>query len=312
MTAELTFPAIGFGTAPLATAPAWNPGEPIPEAQAIEALQYAYEQGITYFDTAPNYVKGLAEHRTGLLVGQLPRESITIATKVGFDISGDEVVRDYSRDGVLRSLEGSLKRLNVDYVDILHVHDPDFHFEAVIEETFPALAELRSQGVIKAIGAGMNQWEMLERFAHHADFDCFMIASRYTLLEQNALPLLNLCHEKDINIIAASIYNSGILATGSRIDSPRYNHGQAPENIINRVAEIEAVCEQFSVPLLVAANQFPLAHATVKTIVVGFQTTNEIQACLQATGHAIPPAFWDALKEKNLILSEAPTPKANT
>ncbi|MGB7338212.1 MAG: aldo/keto reductase [Phototrophicaceae bacterium] len=311
MKSSLKIPTIGFGTAPLATPPAWNSGELIPETQAVEALEFAYENGITYFDTAPNYGKGLAESRTGLVIGQLPRERITIATKVGFDISGDTVQRDYSRDGILRSLEGSLKRLKVDSIDILHVHDPDFHFDEVVTHTLPTLVELRRQGVIKAIGAGMNQWEMLLRFSETNMFDCFMIASRYTLLEQGALPLLKHSFEKNIPIIAASIYNSGILATGTHTSTPRYNHGQAPIEVIERIGRIETICDSFSIPLHVAANQFPLANPAIQSIVVGFQKPSEVQTCLDAIQQDIPPAFWETLQAEHLIISEAPIPKVD-
>jgi D-threo-aldose 1-dehydrogenase len=309
MSLRLELPKLGFGTAPLATAPAWGAGEPIPEAQAVEALQTAYEKGIRFFDTAPNYGKGLAEKRTGILLGQLPRETFTVATKVGFDISGERVKRDYSRDGVLRSLEGSLKRLQLDTVDILHVHDPDNHFEEVMDNAFPALADLRSQGVIKAIGAGMNQWQMLARFAEAGDFDCLMIASRYTLLEQGAVPLLNLALAKGIQIIAASIYNSGILATGSQTTQPRYNHGEAPKEIIERVQKLEAICQQFAIPLHSAASQFPLAHPAIQSIVVGFQSSAEVQACLNALAQAIPADFWKKLQSEALILPASTSPK---
>jgi len=304
----LRVPLVAFGTAPLATAPAWGGGEPIPETQVNAALRYAFENGITWFDTAPNYMRGLAETRTGQVVGGLPREQIVIATKVGFDSSGGYSRRDYSRDGVLRSLEGSLKRLNVDHVDLLYVHDPDDYAPQVLDETFPALADLRSQGVIKAIGAGMNQWRVPMQFAQHADFDCFMIAGRWTLLEQGALPLLDLCHEKGIAVFAASIYNSGILATGADHPNARYNPASPPAEVLARVRVIESVCAAHDIPMHTAATQFPLAHPAIKALVVGFQSISEIRACLNALQQPVSPQLWKKLQDDGLIVSEAPLP----
>ncbi|MBK8034466.1 MAG: aldo/keto reductase [Chloroflexi bacterium] len=308
----LEVPLLAFGTAPLATAPAWNPGDPISEAQSRAALTYAYEQGIRWFDTAPNYVHGLAETRLGQVVSALPRNQIVIATKVGFDISGAESMRDYTRDGVRRSLDSSLKRLGVDAVDLLYVHDPDDYTQQVLDVTFPALAELRAQGVIKAIGAGMNQWRVPMEFARHADFDCFMIAGRWTLLEQEALPLLDLCQQRGIAVFAASIYNSGILATGADHPNARYNHAPPNPAVLARVRALEAVCRQFEVPLHTVATQYPLAHPAVKALVVGFQSVREIQACLQALDQPIPAALWEQLRDDRLIVSEAPLPKVVT
>ncbi len=308
----LEVPLLAFGTAPLATAPAWNPGDPISEAQSRAALTYAYEQGIRWFDTAPNYVHGLAETRLGQVVTALPRNQIVIATKIGFDISGAESMRDYTREGVRRSLDSSLKRLGVDAVDLLYVHDPDDYTQQVLDVTFPALAELRAQGVIKAIGAGMNQWRVPMEFARHADFDCFMIAGRWTLLEQEALPLLDLCQQRGIAVFAASIYNSGILATGADHPNARYNHAPPNPAVLARVRALEAVCRQFEVPLHTAATQYPLAHPAVKALVVGFQSVREIQACLQALDQPIPAALWEQLRDDRLIVSEAPLPKVVT
>ncbi len=306
--AGLRVPLVAFGSAPLATAPAWGGGEPIPEAQALSTLKYAFEQGITWFDSAPNYVRGLAETRTGLVVGELPRDQVVVATKVGFDISGATVRRDYSRDGVLRSLEGSLKRLRVDHIDLLYVHDPDEYAQEVLDKTFPVLADLRAQGVIKAIGAGMNQWQVPLTFAEHADFDCFMIAGRWTLLEQGALPLLDVCYAKGIAVFAASIYNSGILATGAAHPAARYNHAPPPSTVLERVRDIEQLCAAYDIPLHTVATQFPFAHPAIKAVVVGFQTSSEVQACINALQQSIPPLLWKTLQDSNFIVSEAPLP----
>ncbi|MEO8396838.1 MAG: aldo/keto reductase [Chloroflexota bacterium] len=299
---------VGFGTAPLAAAPGWRKGEFIAESQALTTLQTAFDQGIRFFDSAPFYGRGLAETRTGKFFAQLPRDQFVIATKVGFVITGDEMRRDYSREGVLRSLEDSLKRLQVDHVDILHVHDADDYARQVLDETFPALADLRSQGVIKAIGAGMNQWRVPMEFAQNADFDCFMIAGRYTLIEQGALPFYDFCLQKGISIFAASIYNSGILATGSASSIAAYNHGPPSAEIVARVQAIEAICREFDVPVHTAATQFPLAHPAVKAIVVGFQQTSEVQACLKALQQPVPAGLWQRLRETGLLNSATPIP----
>jgi len=305
---NLKVSVVGFGTAPLAIPPGWGDGEPIPESQALQALQYAFDNGIRFFDSAPSYGKGLAETRAGKFIGQLPREQIVISTKIGVDISGEKVRRDYSRDGVLRSLESSLKRLQVDYVDILHVHDPDDYADQVLDETFPVLAELRAQGVIKAIGAGMNQWHVPMEFAQHADFDCFLIAGRYTALEQGALPFFDLCSQKGITIFSAGIYNSGLLAKGAASTKPTYNYAPAPPEIIARVKALEAICQEFDVPLHTVATQFPLAHPAVKAVIVGFQAESEVQACLDALQQTIPSGIWNRLRETELLDLAAPVP----
>ena len=304
----LKVPLVGFGTAPLGMPPGWGDGEPIAEHQALQALQYAFDNGIRFFDSAPAYGKGLAETRTGKFLRQLPREQVIVATKVGVDIRQGDARRDYSRDGVLRSLEGSLKRLQVDTVDILHVHDPDDYAAQVLNETFPALAELRAQGVIKAIGAGMNQWRVPMEFAQHADFDCFLIAGRYTLLEQGALPFFDVCHQKGISIFAAGIYNSGLLAKGATSTKPTYNYAPALPEIITRVKAIEAICQEFGVPLHTAATQLPLAHPAVKAIIVGFQADSEVQACLSALQQTIPSGLWNRLRESGLLDLASPIP----
>jgi D-threo-aldose 1-dehydrogenase len=308
----LKVPLVGFGTAPLAAAPGWGDGEPISENRALEALQYAFDNGIRFFDSAPSYGKGLAETRTGKFLRQLPREQVVVATKVGVDISQEKVRRDYSRDGILRSLEGSLKRLQVDYVDILHIHDPDDYAGQALNETFPALAELRAEGVIKAIGAGMNQWRVPMEFAQHADFDCFLIAGRYTLLEQGALPFFDFCHQKGITIFAGGIYNSGLLAKGAASTRATYNYAPPSPEIVTRVKAIEAICQEFGVSLHTVATQLPLAHPAVKAIVVGFQEAGEVQACLDALQQTIPSKLWDRLRESGLLDLASPIPPNKT
>lgn len=304
----LRVPAVGFGTAPLAVAPGWKGGEPISDLQAFQALEYAFNSGIRYFDTAPAYGCGLAEHRTGRFLSHIPRDEFVLATKVGFLIQDGELRRDYSRDGVLRSLESSLQRLNLSQIDILHVHDADMYARQVLEETFPALADLRSQGIIKAIGVGMNQWQVPLQFAENADFDCFMIAGRYTLLEQGALPLFDQCDRQGIAILAASIYNSGILALGSENVNATYNHAAPEASILDRVRAIEALCAECDISLHTLATRFPFGHPAVKSIVVGFQHSTEVRACLNALQQYIPARLWVRLREAGLLDFRVPVP----
>ncbi len=213
---------LGFGAAPLA-----NLYRDVAEAQAIETIHAALDQGVTYFDTAPAYGRGLSEQRLGIALAGVPREQTTISTKVGRLLHEDGTIEwDFSRDGVLRTFEGSLERLQRDSVDILHIHDPDNHYTEAITGAYPALDELRSQGVIKAVSVGINRWPLLVDFMRDGDFDCFMLAGRYTLLEQGALPLLDQCAEKGIGILAAGVYNSGILATGAK-EGAKYNYRDA-------------------------------------------------------------------------------------
>jgi D-threo-aldose 1-dehydrogenase len=278
--------------------------------QATATVRHALDRGITIFDTAPQYGNGLSERRFGAALAGVDRNSYVLATKVGKLIKPDGTLSfDYSRDGALRSIEESLKRLQTDRIDIVHIHDPDDHEREAMDEIFPALAELRAQGVIRAIGAGMNQWEMLARFARQADFDCFLLAGRYTLLEQKALDeFLPLCLERNIGVFLGGVFNSGILATGAR-PGASYQYQAASPEILERVGRIEAICEQHGVPLQTAALQFPLAHQAVTSLVIGAKSPEEIDANLAAFDRAIPAALWEELRSEGLIAAQAPVPQ---
>ena len=301
---DLMVTRLGLGTAPLA-----NLYREIPESQAVELVQYALEHGINFIDTAPLYGAGASEHRVGLALQGVPRDSYVLATKVGRLISpSGEIYFDFSREGILRSFEDSLKRLQLDRVDILHIHDPDDHYQQALAEAFPTLAELRAQGVIQAVGAGMNQWEMLADFARNADFDCFLLAGRYTLLEQTSLDeFLPLCQAKGIGVILGGVYNSGILARGPQ-PGAKYNYADAPPEILERVRQLEAMCQRHGVPLKVAALQFPLAHPAVNTMVVGAESVEEVAENIAAFRTPIPTALWEDLRADGLIRKEAPVP----
>lgn len=280
-------PRYGLGTGPMGK---------IDEATAVSVAQAALAQGITFFDTAPLYGQGQAEVCLGRALAGVPRQNYIVATKVGRLLRHGEAVFDFSREAVLRSLEESLARLKLDYVDILHIHDPDHHYGIALDEAFPALAELRRQGVIKAIGAGMNQWQMLRDFALNADFDCFLLAGRYTLLEQTSLELLSVCHEKNISLILGGVYNSGILASDLQ-PGAKYNYQAASPEILERARQINAICTQHNVPLNVAAIQFPYRHPAVTSIVMGADTPAQISANLAALRVEIPAQLWSELGE---------------
>jgi D-threo-aldose 1-dehydrogenase len=310
----------------------------IEDEQANATIKAAIQAGLNYFDTAPLYGFGLSEQRLGQGLAHYRREGYVISTKVGWSLvplaAGQEdeslfdralpyrQVMDYSRAAILRSIDESLERLQTDRIDILLMHDPDegitthvgrdpyevSHFVQAMQEAYPILDEMRRQGVVKAIGLGMNQWQMLWDFAHAGDFDCFLLAGRYTLLEQAPLKrFLPLCVEKGISIIIGGPYNSGILATGAK-EGAYYNYMPAPPPILDRVRQIEAVCARHNVALQSAALQFPLAHPAVAAIIPGARSAAELQANLDYFRQDIPADFWAELKHLKLIDPEAPTP----
>jgi D-threo-aldose 1-dehydrogenase len=312
----------------------------VEERTAMEVIAAAYTLGMRYFDTAPLYGYGLSETRLGTGLSHFDRDQITFSTKVGYTLvpraHGEttdapfantppfKTVFDFSRDAVLRSIDTSLERLQTDRIDILLIHDPDegltlkpdntdpyavSHFDQVMAETYPVLHELREQKVVKAIGLGMNQWQMLADFARAGDFDCFLLAGRYTLLEQEPLAeLLPLCQEKDIRIIVGGPYNSGILATGA-VKGAYYNYAPAPEPIVERVQGIQQVCARHEVPLQAAALQFPFGHPSIAAIIPGARTVVELENNGGFFRHVIPAQCWDELKHEKLIDANAPVPQ---
>ena len=293
---------MGFGSAPVA-----GLYQQIHEVDAVATIRFAFDQGITLFDTAPLYSAGWSETLVGRALAGISRDQYVISTKVGRVIQQGAAVMDFSREGVLRSFEASLSRLQTDRVDILHIHDPDNHMEQALAEAFPVLDDLRRQGVIRAIGAGMNQWQALARFAMEADFDCFLLAGRYTLLEQGALDFLDLCRRKQIGILLGGVFNSGILATGA-VEGAKYNYREAPPEIRERVLALQTFCTTHRVALNAAALQFALAHPAVTTLVVGAVSPAEITANLAALAAPIPAAFWEDLQRAHLVDLAAPLP----
>jgi D-threo-aldose 1-dehydrogenase len=306
-TTGLRVTRLGLGGAPI--------GEQIPEGgddRAAAVVRRGYELGVRYFDTAPIYGAGDSERRYGLVLPDLPRDAFVLSTKVGRTreldgAGGRKDTFDYSRDRVLRSLEDSLQRLRLDRIDIALIHDPDDHYDQAMNEAFPTLAELRSQGVVKAIGAGMNQWQMPARLARDGDFDCFLLAGRYTLLDQSGLAeLLPLCIEKRISIVLGGPYNSGVLAS----DLPpgaTFDYNTVSPDMLDRARRARSVCDRHGVPLKAAALQFGLAHPAVAATIPGARSIAEVEENVRMAAHPIPEALWDDLRTEGLIPAEAPT-----
>ena len=322
---------MGFGGAPLG-----NLYRKISEDDAQAALQGAYDAGIRYFDTAPQYGLGRSEGRFGLALNRFADPKVKLSTKVGrllFDCAPEEVtpeafvdvpqkkiVFDYSYDGVMKSFEASKKRLGFDKIDILLVHDVDVFShgsqeisDAKVRELFDqggyrALHELRDAGEVAAIGAGVNEWQVCEKLLGLGDFDGFLLAGRYTLLEQEALTsFLPMCVERDVGIILGGPYNSGILATGP-IPGAKYNYEDAPQDILDRVAKIEAVCKAHDTKLIAAALQFVLGHPAVKTVIPGAVNGSEVAANVALLEAPIPDDLWSDLRSEGLIRADAPAP----
>ena len=292
---------LGMGGAPL--------GRVSPE-NASESLRESFNQGIRYFDTAPLYGTGTSEKFFGKFLSKLDRRSFVLSTKVGRLIkdTGNEVniTFNYKRDEILRSIEESLKRLDMDSIDIALIHDPDDHYDLALNEAFPTLDKLRSEGVIKAIGAGMNQWEMLDDFARNADFDCFLVAGRYTLLDHTALnELMPLCLERGISLILGGPYNSGVLASDLGSDTT-YFYDPAPKSIIDRAKKIKEICDIFDVPLKAAAIQFGLLHPSVASTIPGPRNSDEVQDNIEMLNVKIPSELWKELKRQDLIHQSCP------
>jgi D-threo-aldose 1-dehydrogenase len=302
----------------------------ISDDQARATVDAAWSRGIRYFDTAPHYGLGLSERRLGAALAKYPRNEYVLSTKVGrileplhqpgdHDDGGFDVpathrrVWDFSRDGILRSLEESLGRLDLDSVDIVYLHDPDDHWREVLDTAYPTLEELRAQGVISAIGAGMNQSEMLADLARNTDMDLFMLAGRYTLLEQAALDdLLPVCLDRGIGIVAAGVFNSGLLSRNAPSSDAKYNYGDAPAEIIERARRISDICDRNGTTLPAVALAFPLAHPSVVSVCVGVRSTEQIERNVDLYRAGVPNAIWDELKESDLLRLDAPVPTTPT
>ncbi len=310
-----------FGVAPIA-----NLGREVSEESAFGALEAAWISGVRYFDAAPHYGVGLGERRLGDFLRTKPREEYILSTKVGKllvqnprgvqpDDDGFAVVsplmrrRDYSADGVRRSIDASLERLGLGRIDVVYVHDPDEHYVEALTGAFPALDVLRREGVITSYGAGMNQTAMLADFVVHTDLDVVMCAGRYTLLEQGALnDLLPAASERGVSIVAAAVFNSGLLARDRPSAEVTYDYVPAPAAVLARVNEIADVCEAHGVPLPAAALQFALGHPAVATVCTGARSAEQVLRNAALADFPIPDELWSDLVSAGLLDSRAPVP----
>jgi D-threo-aldose 1-dehydrogenase len=320
---------MGFGAAPIG-----NFLRPISEADTETMINRAWDVGMRYFDTAPYYGHGLSELRLGHYLRWKPRQDYVISSKVGRvlkpglrkDIDFKPWVDgapfkprfDYSYDGTMRSFEDSLQRLGLEHIDILFIHDADVfthgpemqkvYFKQAMDGCYRALIELRAQGLVKAIGVGVNNWEVMLDFMKAGDFDTLLVAGRYTLLEQDALDeLLPLCERRGTAIVIGGGFNGGILATGT-VPGAKWNYAPAPDHIVSKVKKIEAVCARHKVPLAAAALQFLLAHPAVASHIPGTRNVAQMNQNIELMSHHIPPAFWSELKSENLLKETAPVP----
>ena len=303
---------LGLGGAPLG-----SPPPRLEDGEAVETIRRALSLGMRYVDTA-TYGQGRSELRYGEALTEVPRDSYVISTKVGRLLKKDgvedvdfgsinlanlpelEAVFDFSRDAVLRAFEHSLQPLRLDSVDILLLHDvPHEHYQTAIDEGFPALAELRSQGVVSAIGAGLAPLDLLLRFVRDADFDCFILPNRYTLTEQTAIDeFLSMCQERGIAIILGAPYNQG------RMLGP----GRQTAEAVAHLRRYEDICDKHGVPIRAAALQFVVAHPAVVTVIPGPASIAEMTDNIRMTQHSIPPEFWQELLSEGLIAPGCPLP----
>ena len=315
----LSVSALALGTAPLG-----NLYSALTDQDAEATVRGALARGLSYVDTAPHYGLGVAERRVGRVLASMPRDAFVLSTKVGrllrplaegetadpegfVDVPPCKRVWDFSRDGVRRSFEESLERLGLDRVDVVLLHDPDDHEREAREQAFPALAELRDQGVVRAIGAGMNQAEMLARFVHDLDFDLVLVAGRYTLLDQRALEaLLPACAVRGVAVVVGGAFNSGLLA------DPRpgatYDYVPAPAALVARAARIGKVCARHGVPLRAAALAFPYGHPAVTSVLVGARSAAEVEDDVALYATPVPRELWDELVSESLLPAHVPVP----
>ena len=332
-TTGLEVTVLGLGGAPIGDLYA-----KLPEDACHATVAWAWEAGIRLFDTAPLYGHGLSEHRFGHVLRQRPRSSYVLSSKVGRRLVPTPPERieriergqwqgglnmrpvyDYSYDGTMRSVEDSLQRLGLERLDILLIHDVDIwthqtrdafeaRYKECVEGSYRALAELRSQGVVKAIGMGINEIEPAVRLATDADPDVFLLAGRYTLLEQAGLDdLLPLAERKKFSFLLGGPFNSGILATGP-VPGAKYNYKPAPEPILERVRRLEAVCQRHKVPLAAAAIQFPLGQERIAAIVPGAVKAEEIASSHALISMTLPQDLWAELKHEGLVDEACPVP----
>ncbi len=319
----LTVSRLGLGTAWLG-----NLYRAVDDATAAQVVETSFDLGVRLVDTAPFYGLGLAEQRVGRALGGRPRGSFVLSTKVGrmlrprrrddpelldrgrplfVDAPTRHPYFDFSYDAALRSVDDSLTRLGLDRLDIALIHDPDDHFDEALDGAYRALTRLRDEGIVRAVGVGMNQPEMLVRFAHEGDFDCFLLAGHYTLLDQTGLTgLLPVCAERNIAVIIGGVFNTGFLAAPA--PGAIYNYVPAPPGIVERAGRIEAVCRRHGVPLKAAALAFPFGHPAVASVLTGVSSAAELRENAALLRTTIDGALWEELRGEKLLPADAPTP----
>ena len=328
---DLTLSRIGYGGVP-----AGNYKAALSDEEAVRVVRSAYHAGVRYFDTSPFYGLGLSEERFGEALSAFDRHSFVISSKIGrvlHDCSPEAVPEtifvetpsryfefDYSYDGVMRSYEDSLRRLRMDRIDILFAHDVDVvthgsreasdqRINELMSGGYKAMDELRRSGDVRAIGGAVDEWDVCETLAERGEFDCFLLAGRYTLLEQGALEsFLPECEKNGTSIILGGPYNSGILATGA-VPGARYEYEEAPQPIMERVRQIEQICSKHGIAIAEAALQFVLAHPAIVSVIPGASNIGELEANVRAESVQIPPAIWAELVSAELIRSDSPTPQ---
>ncbi|WP_327347811.1 aldo/keto reductase [Streptomyces europaeiscabiei] len=313
---ELAYGAAGIG----------NLFRPVSDEEAAAAIDAAWNAGIRTFDTAPHYGLGLSERRLGAALRDRPRDTYTLSTKVGRLLVPDREggaaddlangfavpathrrVWDFSADGVRRSLEASLDRLGLDRVDVVLLHDPDDHAEQALDEAYPALERLRAEGVVGAIGVGMNQSALPARFLRETDIDVVLLAGRYTLLEQDALTeLLPEAAARRRSVLIGGVFNSGLLTDPK--PGATYDYAPAPEPVLERALRLKAVTERHGVPLRAAALRFPLGHPAVVSVLTGARSPDEVRDTVEQSRHPVPAALWDELRAEGLLAPESPVP----
>ncbi|MDT0304960.1 aldo/keto reductase [Streptomonospora wellingtoniae] len=309
---------LGFGGGPLGGLYA-----PLDDATAADALQAAWQAGVRYFDTAPHYGIGHSERRTGALLARHPAGSYTVSTKVGRLLVPQQAdgatdphfhvpathrrVWDFSRNGVRTSLADSQERLGVERVDAAYLHDAENHAEAAFNQGYPALAELREQGLVGAIGAGMHDSALLTRLVRTCDVDVVMVSGRFTLLDHSALDdLMPACTQRGVSVLAASVFNSGLLARAEPDEDAYYDYAPAGAAVRERARALAEVCAGHGVTLPQAALAFPLRHPAVAAVVVGMRTAEEVHADTAAFEAPVPEALWSDLRRAGLIDPRAP------
>lgn len=325
----LTVTDMGFGAAPIG-----NFLKVIPEEVSQALVERAWMAGMRYFDTAPLYGHGLSELRLGQSLRWKKRDDYVVSSKVGrllrpgpragidftpwVDAAPFTLHFDYSYDGAMRSIEDTLQRMAIERIDIAFIHDCDvfnhgpeqqkIYFKQAMDGNYKALRKLREEGVVKAIGFGVNEWQVCHEALQQGDFDCFLLAGRYTLLEQESLDeFLPLCEKRNVAVVIGGGLNSGILATGA-VPGAKYNYSPAPQPILDKVKKIEAVCARHKVPLPAAALQFLLAHPAIASHVPGTRTVEQMEQNIAWVSHPIPKDFWRELKQAGLLREDAPTP----